>query len=141
VAQGGGECSLGRCQVHGESDLGFIARGISPARGAPWWRASSGEERRCGAGVGRVVEVHRRGVELEEVMVGPRGGWRGRCSVDRGVVVGVGTTRVGVEAGCERKMKVKRGSSSSVVDTVGGEAAAAVRTRSARAAPWFGPGS
>jgi hypothetical protein len=33
VARGGVECSLGRCRVHGESDLGLGARGISPARG------------------------------------------------------------------------------------------------------------
>jgi hypothetical protein len=30
-----------------------------------------------GAGVGEVVEVHRRGVELEEATVGQRGGRRG----------------------------------------------------------------
>jgi hypothetical protein len=78
----------------------------------------SREERRCGAegvvgaGVGMVVEVHRRGVELEEATVGQRCGRRGQCSVDRGAVVGVGMTRGGVEVGCERKMKVERGSSS-----------------------------
>jgi hypothetical protein len=82
------------------------------------WHALSGEERQCGAegvvraGVGRVVEVHRRGVEFEEVMVGQRGDRRGRCSVDRGAAVGISTARGGVEAGCERKMKVERGSSS-----------------------------
>jgi hypothetical protein len=42
---------------------------------------SSGEEQRCGAGgvvgagVGEVVKVHRRGVELEEATDGQRG-WR-----------------------------------------------------------------
>jgi hypothetical protein len=55
--------------------------------------------------------VHRRGVELKEATVGQRGGRRGQCSVDRGAV-GVGTARGGVEAGCEWKMKVERGSSS-----------------------------
>jgi hypothetical protein len=63
--------------------LGFRARGISPVRGAPRWRTSSGEERRCGAGgvvgagVRRVIEVHQRVVELEEATVGQRGGRRG----------------------------------------------------------------
>jgi hypothetical protein len=51
VARGGGECSLGRCWVHRESDLGFGARGISPARVAPWWHMLSGEEWRLGRGV------------------------------------------------------------------------------------------
>jgi hypothetical protein len=65
--------------------LRFRARGISPVRGAPRWCALSGEEQRCGARgvigarVGRVVEVHRRGVEHEEATVGQRGGQRGRC--------------------------------------------------------------
>jgi hypothetical protein len=44
-----------------------------------------------GAGVGRVTEVHRRGVELEEATVGQRGGQRGRRLVDKGAVVSVGT--------------------------------------------------
>jgi hypothetical protein len=56
--------------------------------------------------------VHQRGVELEEATVGQRGGRRGRCSVDQGVVVGVDRMRGGVEAGCEQKRKVEGGSSS-----------------------------
>jgi hypothetical protein len=51
-------------------------------------------------------------VELEEATVGQSGGRRGWCSVDRDVVVGIGTARGGVEAGCEWKTKVERGSSS-----------------------------
>jgi hypothetical protein len=64
------------------------------------------------ARAGRVVEVHWRGVELEEATVGQSGGRRGWCSVDRDVIVGIGTARGGVEAGCEWKTKVERGSSS-----------------------------
>jgi hypothetical protein len=46
-----------------------------------------------GAGAGRVAEVQRHTVELEEVTVGQGGGrWR-RRSVDRGAAVNVGTTR------------------------------------------------
>jgi hypothetical protein len=41
---GGGESSLGRRRVHGESDLGVEGRRISPTRGAPRWRASGGKE-------------------------------------------------------------------------------------------------
>jgi hypothetical protein len=55
VARGGGESDLGRRRVHGKSDLGVEARRISPARGAPRWRASGGKEplvagRRSGGG-------------------------------------------------------------------------------------------
>jgi hypothetical protein len=57
--------------------LGFKARGISPARGLHGGARRAGEERRCGARVGEVVEVHRRGVELKEVTVGQRVGRRG----------------------------------------------------------------
>jgi hypothetical protein len=46
-----------------------------------------------GARAGRVVEVHRRGVELEGETVRQGGGRRRRHSVDRGAVAGVGTTR------------------------------------------------
>jgi hypothetical protein len=73
----------------------------------------SREERRCGAGrvigarVGEVIEVHRRGVELEEATYGQRGGLRGRWSVDLGAAVGVGTAR-GVQASCEWRMEVER---------------------------------
>jgi hypothetical protein len=56
--------------------------------------------------------VHRHGVELEEATVRQRGGRRGRCSVDQGAEVGIGTTQGGVGTGCERKTKVERGSSS-----------------------------
>jgi hypothetical protein len=45
------------------------------------------------AGAGRVAEVHRRGVDLEEAMVGQGGGWRRRHSVNRGASVGVGMAR------------------------------------------------
>jgi hypothetical protein len=44
-----------------------------------------------GAGVGRVAEVHRCGVELEEATVRQWGGRWGRHSVDRGAAVGIGT--------------------------------------------------
>jgi hypothetical protein len=77
------------------------------------------------------MEVHWRGVELEEVTVGQSGGRRGWCSVDRGAVVSVGMTRGAVEAGCEWKTKVERGSSSAA-ETVGGEAAATVSWARAR---------
>jgi hypothetical protein len=50
-----------------------------------------------------VVEVHRRGVELEEATVGQGGDQRRRHSVDKGAVVGVSvnTTRGEAEVGSE----------------------------------------
>jgi hypothetical protein len=82
---------------------------------AQWQWASNREERHggakgvVGAGAGRVVEVHRRGVELEEATVG------------RVVAGGGGTQWTGVrwlpsawceektEMGHERKTEVKKG--------------------------------
>jgi hypothetical protein len=44
AARGGEESGLGRCRVHGESDLGVEARRISPKKVAPLWHASGGKE-------------------------------------------------------------------------------------------------
>jgi hypothetical protein len=54
--------------------------------------------------------VHLSGVEIEEASVGQRGGRKGRCSVVRGVAVGVSMVQGGAEVGREWKTRVKRGS-------------------------------
>jgi hypothetical protein len=56
--------------------------------------------------------VNQRGVELKEATVGQRGGQRRRRSVDKGAVVGAGTTRGEIEVGVSGRRRSKRGSSS-----------------------------